>query len=71
MAHLRRQAGHAHHVKLVEVRSHDRQELHPLEERVRFVLRLLQNAALEGQQAQFPVEVQIGILEIDFLRRRR
>ena len=69
--HLRGQARHAHHVELVEVRSHDGQKLHPLEERVPFVLRLFQDAALEGQEAQFPVQVQLGILEIDLLRLRR
>jgi len=48
--HLRGQSRHADHVELIEVRPHNRQELHPLEERVLLVLRLFQHAALEGQK---------------------
>ncbi len=43
--------------KLVEVRAHDGEKSHPLQQRVALALRLLQHPAVEGEPAQFPVEI--------------
>ena len=42
--------------ELVEVRADDAEELHPLQQRVGWVERLLQHAMVEFQPAQFPVD---------------
>ena len=46
-AHLRAEAGHAHHEKFVEVVGGDRQEFEPLKERVPAVRRFLEHAAIK------------------------
>ena len=48
------------HEELVQVVREDREELHPLEERVRRVERLLEHAAVELDPAQLPVDEQPG-----------
>ena len=55
-AHLRAQAGYAHHEEFVEVVRRDRQEPQPLEQRVLAVFRFLKNAAVEVEPGQFPVD---------------
>ena len=50
------QAGDAHHVEFVEVRRRDRQKAQALQQRMAQVLRLLQNAAVEGEPGQFAVD---------------
>ena len=47
----------ADHKVLVQVRAEDREEFHPLEQGVGFVLGLLEHAAVEGEPGQFPVEI--------------
>ena len=49
-------ARHADLEKLVEIRAHDPEELHPLEQRLRRILRLLEHAAVELQPAQLAVD---------------
>ena len=59
------EAGHPHHVELVEVGGGDRQEAQALEQRVAEVVRLLQHAAIELQPGQLAIE------EARRTRRRR
>ena len=69
--HLGDQAGHAHHEKLVQVGADNGQELDALQQRIPFVLSLLQYAALEGEQAQLAVKVELRrIQRRDFGGRR-
>jgi hypothetical protein len=49
-------AGHPHLEKFVEVRGHDAEEAHPLQQRLRRVLRLLQHAPVERQPAQLAID---------------
>ncbi len=46
---LRIQAGHPHHEELVQVRTHNRQELDAFQQRIAGVPRLLQHAPLKAQ----------------------
>ncbi len=62
LAHLRDaggdlavEAGHAHHVELVEVGGGDRQEAQALEQRVAGILRLFQNPPIELQPGQLAI----------------
>ena len=55
LAHLALEAGHAHHEEFVEVVGRDRQEAHPLQQRVLLVAGLFQDPAVEVQPGQFPV----------------
>ena len=51
------QAGDAHLEELVEVAGEDRQELDPLEQRVSFIARLVQDTSVEFQPRQFTVQI--------------
>src|SRR5262249_14205535 len=51
------QAGDADLKKLVEIRADDGEELHPLQQGMARILRLLQHPAVEGQPAQLAIEV--------------
>ena len=69
LAHLRDtggdlavQAGHPHHVELVEVGGRDRQEAQALEQRVAGILRLFQNAPIELQPGQLAIVEASGAL---------
>ena len=59
-APLHDQAGDADHDHLVDVGAEDGQEPHPLEQRVGGVGGFLEHAALELQQAEFPVHEQVA-----------
>ena len=52
--------GDPHHHELVEVAARDRKETQPLEQRVVWVLRLGEHAAVELEPAQLAVEVELG-----------
>ena len=54
------QAGDADHEELVEVAREDRQEAHPLEQRHARVLGELEDALVERQPRQLPVEEAVG-----------
>ena len=54
------QPGHADHEELVQVRREDRQELHPLQQRIVRVLGLFQHARVELQPAQLAVDEVLG-----------
>jgi len=54
---------HSDHEELVQVGAEDREELHPLQQRVGGVLRLFENPLLEGEQAQFAVDVERRIAQ--------
>ena len=54
------QPGDAHHVELVEVAGEDRQELHPLQQRLRVVLGQREHPGVEVQPGQLAVEETIG-----------
>ena len=64
MALLLAQPGHANLEELVEVRAADREEAHALEQRRRRVLGLLEDAGVELQLRQFPVQVQRRIAQV-------
>ena len=66
--HLGCQSGHTHHEELVQVGAKDRQKLHPLQQRIGFVFSLFQHTALEGQQAQFTVQIERTVFQIDIGR---
>ncbi len=51
------QAGHADSVEFVQVGGRDRQEAQPFQKRHARVRRLVQNTPVEGQPAEFPVEI--------------
>src|SRR3984893_1269024 len=51
------EAGDPHHVEFVEVAIGDRQEPHPLEQRMTRTARLLENALVKGQPGQLAVDV--------------
>jgi hypothetical protein len=51
-------ARHAHHEKLVEIRTHDRQELEPLEQRHARVLGLFEHTLIELEPRQLVIHVQ-------------
>ena len=53
---LTTQAGHAHHVELIEVRGRDGQEAEALEQRMALILGLLENPAIEMQPGELAVE---------------
>ena len=55
---LASQSGNPDHVELVKVGAEDRQELHPLEEAVARVERLVQHPGVELEPAQLTIEVQ-------------
>ncbi len=61
---LAAQSGDSNHEELVEVGGEDRQELDPLERRMPGIERLLQDAAVELDPAQLPVDVQGRVIEI-------
>ena len=61
--HLSRKAGDPDHEKFVEVGAKNGEELHALQQRIAFVFGLLEYAPLEGQQAQFTIDVQLGVFE--------
>ena len=58
---LARERRHADHEELVEVVRRDRQEFHPLEQRMRIGPRLIQHAFVECQPAQLAIDVETGI----------
>src|SRR5262249_26993415 len=51
------EGGNPHHVELVEVAVGDRQELHPLEQRVSRIARLLEDAFIESEPGQLAIDV--------------
>jgi hypothetical protein len=57
---LSAQSGDADHVKLVEVRAEDAEKLQALEQRNARVECLVKHPAVEGEPAQFAIEVQRG-----------
>ena len=59
------QSGYPDHEEFVQVRAQDREELDTLQKRVVRVFRLLQDAALEREQCEFPVDVQRRLMEVD------
>jgi hypothetical protein len=68
------QSRHAHHEEFVEIRSDNGEKLHPLEQRIAFVQGFLDHALLKRQQAQFTIDVEGRIPEIDLAvcgRRRQ
>ena len=68
--HLLFQAGHADLEELIEIAAHDAQELEAFEQRHRLVARLLQDPAVELEQRQLAVEVEIGLAEVHHLLGR-
>ena len=58
------QAGDPHHEELVEVRRHDRAELHALQQGDVVVLGQLEHARVEVEPRELAVEVQLGRGEI-------
>jgi hypothetical protein len=62
--HALHEAGDADLEEFVQVGRGDAQELEPLEQRQRLVLRLRQHAPLEFQQRQLAVEVKLGCGEV-------
>ncbi len=59
-AHLALEAGDAHHEEFIEVVGRDRQEPHLLQQRMLWVLGLLQHAAIEMQPGQLAVDEALG-----------
>ena len=57
--HLVDQAGHAHHEKLVHIGAHDGKEFDALQQRIAFVLGLLQHPELKREQAQLAVDIEL------------
>jgi hypothetical protein len=57
--------GHTDHEELVQIGIKDRQELHALEQRFTGVLRLGQHPLVEFEPAEFAIDVERRVLEID------
>ena len=53
---LATQAGHAHHVELIEVRCRDREEAQALKQWMALIHSFLENPAIELQPRQLPIE---------------
>ena len=68
--HLLFQAGHADLEELIEIAAHDAQELEAFEQRHRLVARLLEDPAVELEQRELAVEVEIGLAEVHHLLGR-
>ena len=56
---------HAHHEELGEIRAHDGQELHALQQRVGGIPRLLQHAPEEIEERQLPVDEEPRLVQVD------
>ncbi len=63
-ANLLQRRRDANHEELVEIRAGDREELHTLEQRVRGVARLCQNALVELQPTELAVDIQRRVLQV-------
>ena len=50
------EASHAHFEEFVQIRADNAEKFQPFEKRVRFVHRLIENALVEFQPAQFTVD---------------
>ena len=61
LAHLAGEAGDPHHEELVQIVGRDREEAHPLQQRVIDVVRFLQHAPVELQPGELPVHETVGI----------
>ena len=61
--HLGLQGGHPHHEELIEVVAEDGAELRLLQQGGVFVERLGQHPVVEGDPAQLPVDIELGIHE--------
>ena len=60
------ESSHAHLEELVEIRADDAEKFQPFEERVRFVHRLIEDALVELQPAQFTVDEIAAVLKFHF-----
>ena len=58
---LLHQSGHADHEEFVDIRTQNREELHPLQQGIAGIARFFQHPALEFQMAQFTIQVKGGI----------
>jgi hypothetical protein len=56
--HLALKAGYSNHEELFQIGTEDGEKFHPLEQRIVWVFRLLQDSFLEGKEAEFPVNVE-------------
>ena len=63
-AHLLLETGDADHEELAQVGAHDAEELQTLEERVAPVARLVEDARLELEEAQLPVEEERRVAQV-------
>ena len=61
--HLGLQGGHPHHEEFIEVVAEDGAELRLLQQGGVFVERLRQHPVVEGDPAQLPVDIELGIHE--------
>ena len=62
--HLLLEAGDAHHEELIEVRTEDGEEFHPLQQGRMLVPRLLEDAPLKGEQRELAVDVPLRRREV-------
>ena len=62
---LLEQPRHPDHEELVEVAVEDGEEVHPLEQRIGGVERLLEHPFVEAEPGELAVDVEPGILEVD------
>ena len=60
---LSNQSGHADHEELVEVGTQDGEELQTFQQRIRFILRFIQNPMLKSEQAEFSIDIERSIVE--------
>ncbi len=58
-------SGHTDFEELVQSATRDAQELHPFQQRIRFVHRLGEHAPVELELAQFPVDVKLGVSNLN------
>ncbi len=61
--HLLLEAAHPDHEELIEIGREDRQKLQALEERHRRIKGLLQDATIELQPAQLPVDIEGRVVQ--------
>src|SRR5580700_3588961 len=62
---LLQQSGYAHFNEFVEIAGRDGQKLDSLEQRIAFVLSLLEHAPIEGQPGFMAIEIVAGIIQAD------
>ena len=61
--HLLLKARHSHHKEFVKIGAHDGEKFDPLKQGIALVLSLLQDSSLERKHTEFPVNIELRIVQ--------